>query len=208
MASEHARVHASANAWVAPFEETEPSVPVDETLIETAIELPKGRALDLGCGTGQNALWLARRGWVVGGVDIAPEAIDSARAAAESAGVKAIFEVHDITSWRPQFTYDLVISTFALPARGSGRSRMLDMARDAVAPGGTVIVREFDTSLGGEGWTAQRYLVSTEELERTFDGFRINRSAVRLSRHTHGHDQRVLPVATFVATRRTDLRAL
>jgi 2-polyprenyl-3-methyl-5-hydroxy-6-metoxy-1,4-benzoquinol methylase len=206
MVTEHVRAHVPVTEWATVSDEAVPATPVDETLIDTVVDLSPGRALDLGCGTGQNAVWLAQRGWAVGGVDIAPGAISEAQAAAEAADVNIIFEVQDITIWRPRKSYDLVISTFALPASGTGRSRMLEAACAAVAPGGTIIISEFDMSLRHEGWMAEKYLVSIEELERHLDGFRVNRSVVRICRHPNGHDQRVLPVATIVATRRTDLR--
>ncbi|MFO1077146.1 MAG: class I SAM-dependent methyltransferase [Planctomycetota bacterium] len=55
---------------------------VEPMLIEIAESgtLPVGKALDVGCGTGTNAIWLAQRGHTVLGVDIAPLAIDKARA--------------------------------------------------------------------------------------------------------------------------------
>ena len=206
MAAEHASVHTPERAPIDT--EVTPVPDVDEALVETVTDLAPGRALDLGCGRGQNAIWLARQGWTVGGVDISPGAIDESRDVAAAFDVDALFEVQDVTSWRPRYRYDLVLSTFALPAKGAGRSRMLDMAREAVAPGGTIIIRELDISLGRDGWMSERYLVSTDELERVFDGFRIDRKAVRITRHAIGTDERVLPVATFVATRRTDLRSL
>jgi SAM-dependent methyltransferase len=49
------------------------------------------RAVDLGCGTGKSAVWLAERGFDVVGVDLAPTAIREARALARSRGVKAAF---------------------------------------------------------------------------------------------------------------------
>jgi hypothetical protein len=55
---------------------------------------------------------------------------------------------------------------------------------------------------------AEKYLASTDELERYLDGFRIHRSAVRMARHRHGYEERVLPVANIIATRRTDLRTI
>jgi len=54
---------------------------------ETAKKLKPGRALDLACGTGRNALWLAKQGWLVTGVDGAPTAIDTVRRRAEALGV-------------------------------------------------------------------------------------------------------------------------
>jgi SAM-dependent methyltransferase len=54
------------------------------------------RAIDLGCGTGSNTLWLAERGFDAVGVDIADRAITRARARAAEAGVRATFETADL----------------------------------------------------------------------------------------------------------------
>jgi 2-polyprenyl-3-methyl-5-hydroxy-6-metoxy-1,4-benzoquinol methylase len=221
MASEQAQVPAHASDWATPV--TAPAAewttqrapekartPVNEDLIEIASALPAGKALDLGCGEGQDSVWLAQRGWVVNAVDISPSAIAEARELADAVGVDRtiVFGVADVSQWRPASRYDLVICTFALPARGMGRSRTLEMAAAAVAPGGTILLSEFDISLRREGWMAEKYLVSTEQLERHLDGFRVERSTVRMARHRHGYEERVLPVATVIATRRTDLRSL
>src|SRR5262252_7149723 len=48
-------------------------------VVESGV-LPVGRALDVGCGTGTNAIWLAQHGYEVLGVDLAPLAIEKARA--------------------------------------------------------------------------------------------------------------------------------
>ncbi|NEC72225.1 class I SAM-dependent methyltransferase, partial [Streptomyces rochei] len=45
-------------------------------LVETVADLPPGDVLDLGCGDGGDALWLARRGWRVTAVDISPVAAE------------------------------------------------------------------------------------------------------------------------------------
>jgi 2-polyprenyl-3-methyl-5-hydroxy-6-metoxy-1,4-benzoquinol methylase len=181
-------------------------IPINESVSDIAARLAPGKALDLGCGEGQDSVWLAQLGWTVIGVDMSPGAINEARRLAAATGAAVVFDVADLSDWQPVSQFDLVFSVFALPARGMGRSRMLDMAAAAVAPGGTILLSDFDISLRKEGWMAEKYLVSTEELERHLDGFRVNRSVVRMARHRHGYEERVLPVASVVATRRTDLR--
>jgi SAM-dependent methyltransferase len=168
-----------------------------------------GKALDLGCGEGQNAIWLAQRGWIVTAVDISPGTVAEARDRAVAAGVERtiVFDVADIARWAPASRYDLVFCTFALPARGMGRRRMLEMAAAAVATGGTILLTEFDASLRRDGWMAEKYLVSVDELQRHLGGFRVEQAGVRNARHRHGYEERVLPVANVIATRRPDLRS-
>lgn len=200
---------APAPAWAPAPAPEPPRTPVDEDLIDVASSMAPGKALDLGCGEGQNSVWLAQRGWIVTAVDASAGAIAEARAQAAAARVEhtIVFYQADLASWTPASRYDLVFCTFALPARGMGRSRMLDMAAAAVASGGTILLTEFDTSLAREGWMAEKYLVSVEELERHLSGFRVDRADVRRARHRHGYEERVLPVANVIATRRTDLRS-
>ena len=57
----------------------------------------RGQALDLGCGTGTNAISLARQGYIVTGVDFSPKAIALAQAKAGRAGVKVDFQIGDVT---------------------------------------------------------------------------------------------------------------
>lgn len=56
-----------------------------------------GRALDLGCGTGTNAITMARKGWQVTGIDFAPPAIRQARRKAAQKNLRIDFQVGDIT---------------------------------------------------------------------------------------------------------------
>jgi SAM-dependent methyltransferase len=64
---------------------------------EFIAETRPGRALDLGCGTGTNAITLTRHGWQVSGVDFAPKAINAARSKAASAGLGISFHVADVS---------------------------------------------------------------------------------------------------------------
>ena len=65
-------------------------------LVEGASHLPPGRALDLACGAGRNALWLARRGWSVTAVDGSPAAIENLRRRAAHLSVKVDARVAEI----------------------------------------------------------------------------------------------------------------
>jgi SAM-dependent methyltransferase len=57
---------------------------------------PPGKALDLGCGTGTNCIYLARHRWEATGVDFVPRAIDTARKKAMSSRTSAWFVVGDV----------------------------------------------------------------------------------------------------------------
>src|SRR4030066_2206472 len=73
---------------------------------------PPGKALDLGCGTGTNAIALARAGWRVTGVDFIPKAILSARAKAARSGFAIeylVASVTDLSALSGPFDYALDI---------------------------------------------------------------------------------------------------
>lgn len=180
----------------------EGGAPVDSHVAEIAARLAPGRAVDLGCGIGQNSIWLARQGWEVTAVDIATNAVAGTRDAASAAGVDVSVVEADVRTWDPDRRYDLVISTYALPARGPGRDAALRAAVDAVAPGGTLLIAEFDQSLAEEGWMAERDLVTVEELEGFLSDLEVDEAYVANTSYTHeGRETRRLPVVVVVATR-------
>ncbi|NOZ06229.1 MAG: class I SAM-dependent methyltransferase [Chloroflexi bacterium] len=74
-------------------------------------EIPPGRALDLGCGTGTNAIYLAQHGFQVVGIDFVPRAIEQARQKAAQAGVDVAFHVGDVSdiSFLGDVQFDLVL---------------------------------------------------------------------------------------------------
>jgi SAM-dependent methyltransferase len=69
-------------------------------LVELAQGRRPGRALDLGCGTGTDCIFLASQGWEATGVDFAPQAIAIARSRAASSGSSARFTAGDVTRLR------------------------------------------------------------------------------------------------------------
>jgi SAM-dependent methyltransferase len=66
-------------------------------IVEGPAPLPAGRALDLGCGTGTDTIYLASHGWEVTAVDMVPQALATARRRADGAGVAPRFILGDVT---------------------------------------------------------------------------------------------------------------
>ena len=115
-------------------------------LVAEAADLPPGRALDLACGEGRNAVWLAERGWRVTGVDFSGVALDKARRLAAAQGVEADWVQADVVEHRAgEGDYDLVIA-FYLQLAADARRRALRNAAAAVAPGGTLLVVAHDSA--------------------------------------------------------------
>jgi SAM-dependent methyltransferase len=82
----------------------------DPSLVATveAGTIPPGRALEVGCGTGTNALWLAAHGFDLLGVDVSPLGIDRARAKRGDAASACRFEVLDFLKDPPEGPFDFV----------------------------------------------------------------------------------------------------
>ncbi len=104
--------------------------------------LRPGTALDLGCGTGGDALWLAGQGWTVTGVDLAQAALTQAATAASAAGLddRTTWQRVDLDAGLPAGSWDLVTSAYLQAPVALGRDRILRGAAAAVAPGGTLLV--------------------------------------------------------------------
>ena len=185
--------------WAAAYTDDVPETPVDGDVMAVADGRQPGSALDLGCGAGQNSIWLASKGWRVRGLDIANGAIERARAAAAAASLDATFEKADVTSWRTRERYDLVISTYALPPRGPGRRHALTTAVDAVAPRGTLLIAEFEMALAANGWMAAEHLVTLDEVVESLPGFELERAEVKVASHHHGSESQELPIVLVVA---------
>jgi SAM-dependent methyltransferase len=109
-------------------------------LIAEVGDLTPGRALDLGCGEGGDAIWLATRGWTVTATDISAVALAKAAAHAAGAGVAVDFQQHDLGTTLPAGTYDLVSAQFLYPRGDVPREQILRAAVAAVAPGGILLI--------------------------------------------------------------------
>jgi 2-polyprenyl-3-methyl-5-hydroxy-6-metoxy-1,4-benzoquinol methylase len=111
-------------------------------LVAEVADLPPGTALDAGCGTGADAIWLASRGWQVTAVDASSTAVGRAQALAaqQEPGVAQhiTWLTADLTSWQPSQRYDLVTSQYVHPDLPF--DQFVARLAAAVAPGGTLLV--------------------------------------------------------------------
>ena len=133
-------------------------------LLQDAIRGRKpGRALDVEMGQGRHAIFLAEQGWEVTGFDFSPKALELAQQQAKKAGLK----IETVLSKDDAFDFgkdrwDLMVFLYPMEKRSYGK------AREALAPGGIVVVEGFHQEVKG---AAIRY--ASNELLQRFDGFII-----------------------------------
>ncbi|WKG06632.1 class I SAM-dependent methyltransferase [Mycolicibacterium sp. HK-90] len=115
---------------------------VNAQLAKIAADLPAGRALDLGCGEGGDAVWLAEHGWQVTAVDVSDTALARAAGEAQERGVadRITFERHDLSESLPDGRFDLVSAQFLQSPIAMDRAGLLRRAAGAVAEGGRLVI--------------------------------------------------------------------
>ncbi|MEV4576525.1 class I SAM-dependent methyltransferase [Nonomuraea jabiensis] len=117
-------------------------VRVNPLLAETAAPLRPGAALDLGCGAGGDAIWLARRSWHVTAVDISATAVERVRERARELGIadRVTAEQHDLARSFPAGRFDLVSAQYFHTPFPLLRDQVLRTAAQALRPGGLLLV--------------------------------------------------------------------
>lgn len=103
--------------------------------------LARGTVLEIGCGEGADAVWLAEHGWTVTAVDVSPTAIARGQAAARERGLDIDFRAIDAVGSLPDSAYGLVVSSFLHSWEVDfPRIQILRDAAARVAPGGRMLV--------------------------------------------------------------------
>ena len=130
---------------------------------------PGGRALDVATGLGRNAVFLARTGYRVDAVDIAPTGLREAARRARQAGVRGIrWIAADLDRWRPpRAHYDVVVNAFFLKR---GLFRVL---KAAVRPRGLLIFETHLAISGTDGAPRARVRIRPGELRRAFGDWEV-----------------------------------
>lgn len=117
-----------------------PVARVNVRLAEIAGPLRPGAALDLGCGAGGDALWLADQGWQVTAVDIAASAVNLLRQHADRAGKAVNALCVDLAEDFPAGTFDLVSAQYFHTPFTLDRAQVLRTAAKAVNSGGRLVI--------------------------------------------------------------------
>lgn len=143
--------------------------------------LPPGTALDVACGEGRNALWLAEQGWAVTAIDFSEVAIDKARRIAERRGLAVDWQVADLAAEPlPADAYDLSVVLY-LHTDPAERARWLASVVRSVRRGGTFLYIGHDPSnihSGIGGPQRPELLPSAHEISAALSGFTIEQAQV------------------------------
>jgi SAM-dependent methyltransferase len=144
-------------------------------LVAETSDLEPGRALDLACGEGRNAIWLAERGWDVTAVDFSEVAVEKGRAR----NGEVDFRVADVLEYEPErAAYDLAL-VFYLHLPWDELEQVLGRAAAAVAPGGTFLLVGHDLrnlSDGHGGPQDARVLYRAEDVPAALPGLEVVRA--------------------------------
>ena len=144
--------------------------PPNRWVVEELSDAPPGVALDLACGEGRNALWLAAQGWRVVAVDFSSVAIDKARELDTRGLVEWV--AADATTYTASEPVDLALLCYLqLPA--AERRSAVRHAAAALAPGGTLLVIAHDSrnlTDGTGGPSDPRVLYTARDVEADLEG--------------------------------------
>lgn len=139
-------------------------------LIAEVSDVTPGRAIDLGCGTGANAIWLASHGWIVTAVDRSEAAIDKARVAAREPGVTVNWICGDFVEQPPpERSFDLVTAFYPALLKSAGDDAVESLV-GGVAEGGTLLVvghsPESRVATRSQAFDPNRYMEPSDILAR------------------------------------------
>jgi SAM-dependent methyltransferase len=140
---------------------------------------PSARILDVACGEGRNAVWLAERGHDVVGLDISPLALEKARRLAAERGVTVRFEEADLrTRALGEAQFDAIACIFIQFAAPEVRARLFEGFALALKPGGLLLMqgytpKQLEFRTGGPGTLENLY--TPEMLREAFADWRIER---------------------------------
>jgi SAM-dependent methyltransferase len=148
---------------------------------EEVKDLPAAKSIDIACGEGRNALWLAEQGWDSTGIDFSDEGIDKGRQIAAKRGLDVHWIAEDASTYAlPKNEFDLVAVLY-LHTEHDEMQAWLQNALNAVKPSGTFIYIGHDPSNiehGVGGPQNPDFLPSAEVFTQCMTGFDVERAEV------------------------------
>lgn len=163
-------------------------------------DLAAGRALDVACGEGRNAVWLAQRGWEVTGVDFSQVGLDKAARLAEERSVSVQWVLADVVEYEPApGAFDLVAILY-LHLEPAATRAVLRRGVAALAPGATLLIVGHDPTNIEEGHGGPqnpRILMAPEEIADVLDDLDVVR-AERVHRPVASAGQDVYAIDALV----------
>ena len=170
-------------------------------LVDVVGSLRPGRALDLGCGEGGDAIWLAQQGWRVTAVDVSATALDRAAEDAATAGVadRIDFQRHDLALTFPSGAFELVSAQYLHSPIEFPRVHVLQQAASAVTPGGLLLIVDHASTSPGS-WAYPEETLAL--LELSHDEWHTERLEAREREAARPNGQRVTVTDNVIALRR------
>ena len=149
---------------------------VNTRLADVAAQLTPGRALDLGCGEGADAVWLAEHGWTVVAADVSAVALERARSAAKAREVdgRIDFVCTDFEADLPGGPFALVSAQFLHSTLEMDRPAILRRAADAVTRGGSLLIVDHAAA---PPWATRMHHHDFPTAEQVVNGLRLDPAA-------------------------------
>lgn len=172
-----------ADAWDARYaqaassDSTVWSAEPNAFVAETVGRFDPGTAIDLACGEGRNALWLAERGWQVTAVDFSSVGIDTGRRRARQLGLEVDWVVADVTEWVSPVLVDLVVIAY-LQLERERLEAVIQAASGWLEPGGRLVLIGHDAdnlTRGVGGPQDESVLLTVDGLRSAAAGLEIER---------------------------------
>lgn len=181
-----------ANEWDERYASTDLvwGAPPNPVIAAAAWPLARGRALDLGCGEGRHALWLALHAWQVTAVDFSRVALNKGATVAAKQARRTRDRITwveaDVTTWEIPGEFDLILIVY-LHFPAEVRIALMQRAARALAPGGTLVVLGHDRSNIAEGVGGPQdpeILYTPEDVAADVESLLEITSATKLHRET------------------------
>ena len=157
------------------------SLTPNQTVVAETAHLKPATALDLACGEGRNAVWLAEHDWQVSAVDYAETGLDKARQLAAVREVAVHWILADVTEYLPSpATFALVLIAYLhLPAHQ--REQLMRNACQALQPGGTLLYIGHDLSNIEHGWGGPQdpaVLCTPQDIANLLPDFKLEKAEI------------------------------